>query len=63
MVANGAVAESKKGYYRCRCGKRLAVEDYYRTMGPEYCPISPSGRHSYVYIYPDGHAATGAKYS
>jgi hypothetical protein len=63
MMAKGAVAEPKKGCYRCRCGKTLAVEDYHRTMGPEHCPISPTGRHSYVYIYPDGHTATGAKYS
>ena len=63
MMAKGAVAEPKKGCYRCRCGKEMAVEDYHKTAGVEYCAIAPSGRHSYVYIYPDGHAATGSKHT
>lgn len=59
----GPVAEVKKGHYECRCGKTLAMEERGKTVGAEYCPIDPSGRHVYSYIYPNGCAATGSKHS
>jgi len=62
-MAMATVVESKKGCYRCRCGKTLAEEDYLGAVDVECCAISPTGRHVYVYIYPNGCPSTGSKHS
>lgn len=57
-------------HYRCRCGIAVSMFIYraYQEVvrmgfANEYCTISPSGKHSFDYVYPEGHTAVGPRRS